>query len=282
MSKLTNEFGAPDVFLKAVRGHPYSMGDADFSVTGLISPPQISRLRKKYHEHIVSDVRDEIWKLLGSGVHAVLEGHSDGITERRFFAEVDGIKISGAVDLIKNGHVTDYKVTSVWSVIRGNNPGWEAQLNFYAWLMKQNDMEAKSLEIVVICRDWVKSRADQDNYPSSPIVPIKIPLWSDEEQNAFVIERVQAHTAEETMECTPEERWARGAYHVIRTDGEHWGKRVGKAFDSLSKAAAFINTKKTGSYSVQDNPEVKYIRCEGWCEIAEFCPQWQGEQNGQE
>ena len=49
--ELTNEYGAPDVFLKAVRGHPYSKGDADFSVTGLLQAPQIARLKKQHSNH---------------------------------------------------------------------------------------------------------------------------------------------------------------------------------------------------------------------------------------
>lgn len=273
--KLTNEFDAPEVFLRAVRGHPYSMGDADFSVTGLIGPPQVKRLHSQYHDHLVSDVRDEVWKLFGSAVHTVLESHGDGETERRFFGECDGIKISGAVDLIKDGHVSDYKVTSVWSTIRGVNPHWEAQLNMYAWLMGQNDMEAKSLEIVVICRDWVKSRADQDNYPSSPIVRVPIQMWSTEEQSDYITERVRVHTAENTIECTSEERWARGAYKVVNVEKPHI--TAGKKFDTVVQAAKYLTTRKTGEFKIVDSDDVQYVRCEGWCGVAEFCPQWQEE-----
>ena len=73
--KITNQYGAPDVFIKAIQDDPYDMGDADFSVTGLIQPPQIGRLRKEHEDKLSSDVRDEVWKLLVSGVHAVLEGY---------------------------------------------------------------------------------------------------------------------------------------------------------------------------------------------------------------
>ena len=37
---VTNQFGAPDTFVRAVTDDSYSKGDADFSVTGLIQPPQ--------------------------------------------------------------------------------------------------------------------------------------------------------------------------------------------------------------------------------------------------
>ena len=40
---LTNEYGAPDAFVKAIEGDPYTKGDADFSATELLKPPQIVR-----------------------------------------------------------------------------------------------------------------------------------------------------------------------------------------------------------------------------------------------
>ena len=139
--KLTNQYGAPDVFIKAIEADPYDKGEADFSVTGLLQPPQITRLWKENEDLLTSDVRDEVWKLLGSGVHAVLEGHGDGTVEQRLFSEHEGVRISGAVDLVKDGHVTDYKVTSVYTTTRSLKPDWESQLNLYAWLLEK--MEPK-------------------------------------------------------------------------------------------------------------------------------------------
>ena len=46
--RLTNEYGAPDVFINVIEADPYDMGDADFSVTGLLQPPQLTRLRKDF------------------------------------------------------------------------------------------------------------------------------------------------------------------------------------------------------------------------------------------
>ena len=114
--KLTNQFGAPDAFVKALEDDSYTKGEADFSVTGLIQPPQISRLREQYEDKLSSDVRDRIWMLLGTSVHNTLEKYGDGLVEQRLFAECDGTVISGAIDLDKDGHITDYKVTSVFTV----------------------------------------------------------------------------------------------------------------------------------------------------------------------
>ena len=58
---LTNEYGIPEVFVRATQNDAYDMGEADFSVTGLIQPPQIARLREKHADDISMDVRDHIW-----------------------------------------------------------------------------------------------------------------------------------------------------------------------------------------------------------------------------
>lgn len=239
---LTNQYGAPDVFIKAIQADPYNKGDADFSVTGLIQPPQIARLRSEHEDKLTSDVRDEVWKLLGSGVHAVLEGHGEGVAERRLFAdyrqetEPKKVTISGAVDLVKDGHVTDYKVTATYTATKGLKPEWEQQLNLYAWLLGYNETEVKSLTIVAVCRDWMKSRAGKNNYPDSPIVSIPVPLWSPERQMRFLSRRVDLHTKKETIPCTDEERW-------MNRPGE-------------------------------------YTRCKAWCDVSEWCPQWRGGSSG--
>lgn len=236
--KLTNQYGAPDVFVRVIEADSYDMGDADFSVTGLIKPPQIARLFEEHEDKLTSDVRDEVWKLLGSGVHAVLEGHGDGTVEQRLFSEYEGVKISGAVDLVKDGHVTDYKVTSVGAVQYALKADWESQLNLYAWLLDQNGIEATSLTICAICRDWSKSRLKTwKNYPPSPIVVMPVPLWSAERRQRFVSQRIAIHTKEETTPCTDEERW-------------------------------------------MNNAGTKFVRCEGWCSVSEFCPQWRGDNRG--
>ena len=269
---LTNEYGAPDVFVRAVEGDPYTTGEADFSATEWLKPPQIVRLTKKHEDSITTDVRDEWWKLLGKGVHNILEQYGEGLCEERFFAECNGVKISGAIDMLVDGAVTDYKVTSVFTIQRGLKTDWEQQLNIYAWLLRQNDITATSLTIVGLCRDWIQSRAAvKRDYPQSPIVPIKVPLWRDERQDAFVENRVRVHTMENTLPCTPEERWARGGYTVLG------GGLKPRSFDSMNEAANYINQKeKPGrTFSIQEGG-AKFVRCESWCSISDHCPQWKG------
>ena len=273
--KLTNNYGAPDSIVDAVRNDPYTKDGADFSVTELIKPPQIRRLWQDHEDDISVDVREEVWKLLGKGVHAVIEqAYSEGTKEQRFHAEHDGVTISGAIDLVEdNGSVTDYKVTSTYSVQRGLKEDWEKQLNLYAWLLRQNGITATKLNIVCICRDWMRSRVGKYDYPESPVVVLSVPIWRDGRQDDYVDQRVRVHTQEATIPCTPEERWARGAYQV---NPMHSGGGRPRSFDTMREATDYINKQKTGSFTVVDG-DAKYVRCESWCEVADFCPQWKGD-----
>ena len=145
---ITNKHGAPDQFVRALENDSYTKGDADFSATGLIRPPQITHLERLHGHELSTDVADMLFALLGTGVHAVLEKFAPegALVERRFYGELGGYKLSGAIALYNDGHVTDYKVTGTYGT-KGGKPEWEQQLNIYAWLLRQNDMPVKSLTI---------------------------------------------------------------------------------------------------------------------------------------
>ena len=328
--KLTNNYGAPDSIVDAIRNDSYTKDGADFSVTELIKPPQIRRLWNEHEEDISVDVNDEMFKLLGTAVHNLLDsapkcGQCDGtgdcwsgeathelwwtrpittwdklkawtrgascdpcdscdgtgviddgkIREKRFHANHNGTTISGAIDLIDptHGEVTDYKVTSAYSVKKGLKEDWEKQLNLYAWLLRQNGITANKLQIVAICRDWTKSRVGKYDYPDSMVVVLSVPMWRDGRQDDYVDQRVRVHTQESTIPCTPEERWARGAYQVNPTHSKGGKPR---SFDTMREATDHINGQKTGSYIIKDG-DATYVRCESWCEVAPFCPQWKGD-----
>jgi len=280
---ITNMHGAPESILQAVTADPYTKGEADFSVTELIKPPQINRLWAEHENKISMDVRDEFWKLLGRGVHNVLEQYSDGgVSEERHFAKVGDLTVSGAIDLVSNGMVTDYKVTSTYSVMKGLKPEWEQQLNMYSWLLRQNDISSSSLRIVALCRDWIRSRSDRSQkYPASPIVILPVPKWPDEQQDQYIEERVRVHMDESTIPCTSEERWARGKYMVTGTDVK---LKKPKLFDTLMEASVWTQGKENPvkgiAYQITETTPT-YVRCEGnWCGVRDFCPQYQGGEIG--
>ena len=99
--KISNNFNLPQSFLDFARNDKYTKGDADISVTSLIDSPRIRKMREHYADERSVDVVDMIWPLFGTAVHHILEGNKDKenvIAEERLYAEVDGWKLSGAID----------------------------------------------------------------------------------------------------------------------------------------------------------------------------------------
>ena len=164
--QITNRHGLPQSFLDFARNDKYSKGKADISVTTLIDSPRVRLMRDHFADLREVDVTDMIWPLFGTAVHHVLESgkpSDDVVVEERLFTKVNGWVLSGAVDHQKIDRniveITDYKVTSVWSVIHGKID-WERQLNVYAYLVQKNKgLRVKKLSICAVLRDWNKRDA---------------------------------------------------------------------------------------------------------------------------
>ena len=286
--KITNNYDLPQSFVNFVRNDKYSKGDANISVTSIIDSPRIRLMRDAHRDEMTSDVSDMIWPLFGTAVHHVLESAStdDGVTiEERLFHKINKWVLSGAIDHQKDDgksiSITDYKVTSVWSVIHGKVE-WEYQLNCYAYLIDKNkDLPVKSIQVVVILRDWNRREAERrSDYPQAPVVTIDVPLWPKEDRERYVSDRVALHQSaqiafdlgEELPECSDEDRWKRGEAWAVKKKGN---KRAQRVFDNEISAQEFMGD--------QTNLEIEhrqgeYVRCNGnYCGVATFCSQYRGD-----
>ena len=198
--KITNKFNVPETLVALASRDYYTKGQSDYSVTEIISPPRIQRLRRKHFEEIEQDVSDMLWMLLGTALHVVAErsevsGHTN---EERLSAGINGIILSGAIDLQKDEAdgitITDYKFTSAWALMN-DKPEWEQQQNIYKYLVERvKKKPVKGLKICALIRDW--SRRDAQNkpdYPQAPIQIVDIPMWTFDRTEAFIKERVELH-----------------------------------------------------------------------------------------
>lgn len=217
--KLTNKYEYHETVVSAIRNDPYNKGDSEFSATGLIQPARIRALTEKHKDEIETDIDDEIFKLYGHMGHAILEragkhnslGH---LVEKRFFGEVDGVKISAQLDSLSldDGVLTDWKFTTVYGFMRGEKPKpeWVWQMNIQLELLRQNHMDAKELKIVGLLRDWRPGEAKKNpNYPTK-IATHSIPLLSREKAREYISYRIKAHKSAEVELplCTENENWS--------------------------------------------------------------------------
>ncbi|MBT4886517.1 MAG: hypothetical protein HON07_04815 [Planctomycetaceae bacterium] len=289
--EITNNFKLPEFVVDALTFSDYSRGDSQISVTQLIDSPRIVQLQKQFADEQKKDAVDFVWSRFGTSVHNMFEeslkaAESDAITEERLFTEWRGWTLSGAIDVqeIHDDGVTisDYKVTSVWSVIN-DKPSWHKQLNSYAYLVrKAKGQTVKKLQIVALLRDWSRRKAEQErNYPSAPVVVIDIPLWSNEEQDKYVDEQMDKHvgaefdaaTEQTLIACTGEEMWEKATvYAVMRKGRKSAIKLFPTEVDAEDRLASLDKT-----HYIETRAGEK-TRCAGdWCGVSQWCDQYQAE-----
>ena len=78
--RITNKHNLPEAVFNFIAEDRYNPGSSDYSVTTIISPPQLVALRRRYHNHLEEDVMDRIWSVFGTAVHNLFEAHTkDGV-----------------------------------------------------------------------------------------------------------------------------------------------------------------------------------------------------------
>lgn len=278
--QITNVNNLPEPLVRAVTRHPRESSPNRISVSELIQPPQLRALAKQHEGNLTEDAGDRIWSLLGTLLHGVLErnakGLKDTVSEEALEAGFLGWTLIGHYDLsemLLDGELlTDWKLTSVWSVRDGVKTEWEQQLNVYAELIRRAGRFVNHLQIVAIGRDWSKSKARFDSsYPQQQVKVLPVPLWTPEQATEFIEDRIKLHQQAEKgvwPDCSPEERWAKETKYAVMKKGQ---KKAVKLHDNLQDAAS--QAALAGDlFSVVMRPG-ESVRCEAYCSVASVCPQ---------
>lgn len=289
--KLTNDLALPEPIVRAIQARAYSKGDADYSVTELLAPPRAKALERANRDRLVEDVADNIYSLVGTIGHGILERsgapETGAILEERLYMDIDGVRISGAMDhtlLLPTGVIDDYKFTSVWQVKNGCKPEWTQQLNVYALLRAANGQIVTGLRIVAILRDWTApqaARSTPDKYPPRQVVVFDVELWPLERTREFLCERIALHQAAdgavesglEPYPCSDDERWVRDRAFAVMKPGRKSAVRV---YDSLGEAQLHAESIPGGTVEPRGGEPT---RCLYYCTVgkAGLCSQFNAE-----
>lgn len=274
--KFTNHTFLPQPIFDAVTNDPYDKGEADYSVTGLMTPPRISALMEKHGHEIIEDASSRIWSLLGQSIHTILErAERTALAEKRLYTTIDGVRISGKFDrfVLEDGVLQDYKVTSVYKAMRPISEDFIAQQNAYLLLLLRNGYTAKSTQLVYILRDWHRptARRDRGVYPPYGIVIQDVPVWSEEKTVEFLRLRIHLQKSARGASlplCTREERWQNeDTYAAKKPDA----KKAYRLFGHLSDAVAFQANNPDYDITLRRG-EPK--RCLDYCPVSSFCSQF--------
>ena len=283
---ITNKHGVPEPLVTLASKEYYSKGASQYSVTEIMSPPKIKRLREQYNDQIKQDVADMLWNLLGSALHVVMErGVTDGWTmEERLYKEVDGVTVSGAIDIQQETPegvvIIDYKFTSAWAVMQEKEE-WQQQLNVYKWLVETvKRKKVVGLKICALVRDFNRHET-KEGYPKASIEMVDIPMWDSVTTEAYVRERLNLHRdakvsadfGDELPACSDTDRWQSETIYAVKREGRKTAIRLFKTIEEANELA-----EKEKGYVETRLGEPK--RCTGnYCGVAEWCEQYQGEIN---
>lgn len=179
------------------------------------------------------------------------------------------IILSGQYDNLnlRDECLSDYKVTSVWSVINGKK-SWEQQLNVLRYLAIKNGHKVSKLQICAILRDWSYNKRFEQNYPPHPIAIIDIHMWDLAETEKYILERLRMHTEATVEPCTAEERWQRPTTYAVMKEGRKSAVRV---LPSKIEAEQYMTIKKLDDKHYIQERIGENIRCERYCNVKQWC-----------
>ena len=286
--KITNIHNLPDEIVKTITSNNYNKGlKTDYSITELLKPPQIVMLEKRHHQELEEDVSEGVWMLMGNIAHKLLEEQGKGISEERLYTTVLNNVISGQADLWYNEQITDYKVTSVWSVVYDSRKkDWENQLNMYAYLFRIHNFLVNKVQIVAILRDWNKNESLRNpDYPKIPIQVIPIDLWTIEKQVAYlnlrvgIMEANKSFADDKLSACTKEEMWEKETKWALMKEGQKRAVKLLLTEKEANEEKAYLNF-ATKKHYVQERPGER-TRCESYCSVNQFCHQYKQYKNVQ-
>ena len=268
---LTNDLDLPAPFVRFAVSRMSTVPPQHLSVTRLIGPAWLRALTIRHWDEIEQDVADQVWALFGTSVHDLLQRFSteSELVEERIQLEVDGQIISGQPDILalETGVLSDWKVSSAWSVVLGRKFDWEAQLNLYALGLRQAGRPVNAIQNVLFIRDWSRTQALRSaDYPQQMVVTIPYDLWPQAKTEAYIRERLAAHA--DPKPCSDEERWTRRGTWAVMKEGRKTALRVFEDEQQAEELAA-----QDEKYRVEHRPG-EQVRCQSYCPVARFCDQW--------
>lgn len=279
MSRLNklDEYASYDVLKEAYNDDTYCKGEADFSTTEILKPPQLTFLASKHEPRDLGAWQS--WSaFIGTVIHDYLENSArkhfpNALIEERLYKEfeIDGetVKLGGKVDIVFPGVlIKDYKVIFESQCPDKMKSDHEAQNNYNAILLHENGVTVTHGQIEYIAKDW-RPNSFRKTIPE-PRRAITKPLLDKDKVTTSLVRRLTEHVRAKkglpTRSCTDEERWMKPNQWAL---GKVGFKRARKVCHSQKEAD---ENKKPGE--VIEFRQGEYTRCEKWCSFSHVCSQF--------
>lgn len=278
---LTNHLNLPEQIVNAVRKDDYN-NNGTYSATTLLKDPKEIILFNRHKDEITEDVSEHVYSLLGTSVHYILEKAEEGenqFKEERLYYKFGNDTISGKFDFydMEEEMLGDYKVTTVYKYLLGDNEHYRFQLLTYAYLLRKNGFPCKGGRIYQIFRDWQRSKAKFDkSYPQKPVNIITFRFYDKDftyieneiQQRLANIHKYEDFEDDNIPICSKENRWATDDKFAVMKKGRKSAMRV---LNSKEEAEEWM--KNNGGEFIQERP-AESRKCVDYCSCCEFCNFW--------
>lgn len=278
---LTNHLNLPEQIVNAVKKDDYN-NNGTYSATTLLKDPKEIILFNRHKDEITEDVSEHVYSLLGTSVHYILEKAEEGenqFKEERLYYKFGDDTISGKFDFydMEEEMLGDYKVTTVYKYLLGDNEHYRFQLLTYAYLLRKNGFPCKGGRIYQIFRDWQRSKAKFDkSYPQKPVNVITFRFYDKDfayieneiQQRLANIHKYEDFADDEIPICSKENRWATDDKFAVMKKGRKSAMRV---LNSKEDAEEWM--KNNGGEFIQERP-AESRKCVDYCSCCEFCNFW--------
>ena len=206
----------------------------------------------------------------------VKHGETPVYVEQRAEKEIIDFIISGKYDLVLDGTLNDYKSTSVWTYIFDSNAdSYVKQGSIYKWL-SPDKITSDYININYIFTDWSAAKArEKKDYPQQRVLTKKYPLWSVEETENWIMNKIEAYKAladtpqEGLPECTKEELWASDTTYKYYKNPNKLDRST-KNFNTMDEALIRKSTDGDVGIIKTVPGEVKACR---YCPVVSICNQ---------
>lgn len=211
--KASSEF--PEPFLVAATH--IRQKDYGYSITELQRPLQMLYLQK-HHDYEI-EVENIIKALIGTAFHDFMEHQTlsdpnDYVVEERYYKEINGVMISGQIDMYHKSKQTlwDYKTSGMYKInkmlhgeLKVEAKDWMMQTNCYRFL---SGLPCSSIKILAVMTDFKKNNTYR--IKNNPVV-FDIPLVKLDQIEKWLFNRVgkikRMFETNKYPECTLEETW---------------------------------------------------------------------------
>jgi hypothetical protein len=271
----------PEQIVNAVKKDDYN-NNGTYSATTLLKDPKEIILFNRHKDEITEDVSEHVYSLLGTSVHYILEKAEEGenqFKEERLYYKFGDDTISGKFDFydMEEEMLGDYKVTTVYKYLLGDNEHYRFQLLTYAYLLRKNGFPCKGGRIYQIFRDWQRSKAKFDkSYPQKPVNVITFRFYDKDftyieneiQQRLANIHKYEDFADDEIPICSKENRWATDDKFAVMKKGRKSAMRI---LNSKEEAEEWM--KNNGGEFIQERP-AESRKCVDYCSCCEFCNFW--------